>query len=77
MPLGAHLGEALERDPAHVAVGVGEPAGQRGLDRLVALADRREHGRRRRAQLDALRVEQIDDRPAEVLAHLAQTYRRD
>ena len=50
-------------------VGVAEPRRQRRLHGLVALADRREHGRRRRAQLDPVRVEQIDDRSTEVLPH--------
>ena len=44
-PAGAHVGERVERDPADDAVGIAEPRRQRGLDRLVALADLGEHGR--------------------------------
>ena len=68
---GAHVGQRLERDPPHHGVAVAEPPGQRGLDRVVALADRGEHGRRRRAQLDPLGFEQLDDRAAQIRAPVA------
>ena len=76
---GPHVGERLERDPPDDRIAVGEPLGQRGLDGLVARADGGQHGDRRGPQLDALGLQQVDDRSAQVLRHecsLEEPYRR-
>ena len=72
MPLRSEIREPFERDPAYDHVAIAEPRRQRRHHRLVAFAHRREHGRRRRSQLDLVGIEQIDDRTAEVLTHRAQ-----
>ena len=62
---GAHVGEAVERDaPDHRRRRRRAASVSAASTRLVALADRGEHGRRGSAQIDAFRVEQIDDRSA-------------
>ncbi len=68
----AELDQALERDPAHAGIRVLEPIGQRAGDRVVALADRDQHGDGRGAQIRALVTAELDDRRAEVLAHHAR-----
>lgn len=68
-PAGSQSREAAERNPANVDVRIRQSTSERGDHGLVATANRGQHGRCGRAQVDALGVQEVDDGCPEIFGH--------